>query len=78
MYSTRVDRNGDRLVLTVTPEMQEELHLKPGDLLNIEVPARPRRRFAPGQLLREHAAVLDQLDDNRDWIDAKPVGREIL
>ena len=83
MFETVVERREEQLVLTVPKEMQVELQLKQGDHLQIDVrsgPAAPTRRsrFAPGQLIREQASILHELEPNREWVDAKPVGREIL
>jgi antitoxin component of MazEF toxin-antitoxin module len=85
MFDTVVDKKEDQLVLTVSLEMREQLNLHEGDQLRIdvvpsdaEVPRNRRGRFSPGQLLREHAEIMHELENDRAWIDTKPVGRERL
>ena len=81
MFQTVVEEKDDQLVLTVPPEVQRELNLRRGDCLEVEISteARPRRRkFDADQLVREHAEILHELGDNREWIDSPPVGRELI
>ena len=81
MFQAVVEEKDDQLVLTVPPEVQREFKLQRGDCLQVEISAGPssrRGRFAPGQLLREHAEILDELGENREWVNAPSVGREVL
>lgn len=82
MFTTTVESKDNKLVLSVPKDMQEQLQLKQGDQLDIEVaksmPTDRRGRFASGQLVREHAEVMAELGQNREWVDAPAVGRELL
>jgi len=76
MIGTVVEVQHDRLVLTLPDNTQE---FRQGDVVDLTPRARRgRRRFAEGQLLREHAEILSELPDDRAWLDAAPVGRERL
>ena len=81
MIGTVIEQADDRIVLSLSPADETRSHLNLGDTVEVELvqpQARARRRFAPGQLMREHAEIFDELPVDRDWIDAKPVGREIF
>ena len=81
MISTVVEITDDRLVLSVSAEAREALQLQHGDRVDIDVnpqQGRVRRRFAPGQLLKEHQEIISELPPDRAWVDAPAVGRELL
>ncbi|HEY1744203.1 MAG TPA: hypothetical protein VGG18_13625 [Granulicella sp.] len=84
MYTTTVHQNGDSLVLSIPDELKERLHLEAGEQVSLAVEgdhlllARRRSHYTLEQLLQEHAKIADQLEDDRAWLDAKPVGRELL
>jgi len=84
MYTTTAHHEGDSVKLSLPADLQERLHLEEGDEVRVVVEgdhlllAPLRNRYSMEQLLKEHAEIADQLEDDRAWLDAKPVGREIL
>lgn len=83
--STTVLREIDGALLMSVPEdVAEELHLQPGTSLDLHVEdghlvARPaRRRQSLSQLLEEHSRIIEELGENREWVDAPAVGRELI
>ena len=81
MTSIVVEVTGDHMLLSVSASSEELASLHKGDQVEIAIASRygrVRRRFAPGQLLREHQEILAELPVERDWVDAPAVGRELL
>ena len=85
MLTTKLRRVGDSTMLAVTVEVLKLLHLQAGDTLTLAVEdgrliAEPRRR--PHYTLAELLAVSDysepQPSEEREWVDAGAVGRELL
>jgi antitoxin ChpS len=84
MYTTTLRETDGTFSVDVPVQVVNENHLSPGApvgvLLQMPQPTTEirRKRYSAEQLAREHAEVMDQLDDNRDWIDAPAVGRELI
>jgi antitoxin ChpS len=84
MATETVHATKDGLTLRIPDEFVEKLALKDGSKLEISIdgaslavrPAKPR--FTLGQLLKEHAEIMHELPEDRDWIDAPRVGRELI
>jgi antitoxin ChpS len=62
----------------------EKLALKDGSEVDLSpeggsLTARPAKpRYTLDQLLKEHAEIMHELPEDRDWIDAPRVGRELI
>ena len=85
MLTTNLRRVGGSTMLAVPVEVLKLLHLQAGDTLTLAVEdgrliAEPRRR--PHYTLAELLAVSDysepQPSEEREWVDAGAVGRELL
>lgn len=79
MVGTVVEVQKGRLVLSLPEGAEESRRLQQGDVVDL-VPhrRRGRQRFTEGQLLREHTQILHELVEDRAWLDAAPVGLELL
>jgi antitoxin ChpS len=84
MYTTTLRETNGTFSIDVPEQVVNENHLSPGApvavLIQTEGPVRvsSRKRYCPEQLVREHSEIIDQLDDNREWINAPAVGRELI
>ena len=85
MYMTNLRRVGGSVMLAVPPAILDLLNLQAGapvglfvdgDRLVIE-PKR-RRRYTLDELLAQCDASAELTDEDRAWLDDKPVGGELL
>ena len=85
MHITNLRKVGGSVMLAVPPALLELLHLKAGASVGVAidggrlvVESAPRPRYSLAELL----AVSDYSDgpspEEREWLDAPPVGKEIL
>jgi len=83
MTTVLEEREGE-YTLVVPRDVVKDLHLHPGAALDLSVEGerlvarRARPKYTLAQLLEEHAQVIDELGENREWIDAPRVGRELI
>lgn len=85
MHSTNLRKVGGSLMFTVPPALLDVLDLRVGAKVDIGVEngrlvLEPRRRptYTLSQLLAECGDTEPSSDEDDSWLDAKPVGREIL
>jgi antitoxin ChpS len=84
MYTTTVQKVGDDLVLSISPDLRDELQLEPGTKLTIDlvgrtlVFARPRRKYNLQELLDQCDPSAPVSEEDKQWDAMKPVGEEIL
>jgi len=84
MYTTTLREMDGAFSIDVPEQVVNENHLRPGAPVGVLLQTQQsmgvsvRRRYSAEQLAREHAEIIDQLDDNREWIDAPAVGRELI
>lgn len=85
MYTTNLRRVGGSVMLAVPPAFLDLLRLRAGASVDIAVEdgrliVAPRTR--PSYSLRELLAQCDENapddDADRDWLEARPVGNELL
>ena len=85
MHSTNLRKVGGSVMLAVPPVLLDVLELRAGATVDIGVEdgrlvVVPKTR--PAYSLRELLAQCDDSgsvgDEDRSWLDAKPVGRELL
>lgn len=84
--STRLKKAGGSLVMTVPAAARNTLHLHEGQELSVKVegdklvlePAVQRPKYTLDELLAECDFDTPYSDEERAWLDAPPVGREIL
>jgi antitoxin ChpS len=85
MYTTNLRKVGGSVMLSVPPAILELLHLKPGAKVRVAVDGGrlvidtpPRPRYSLDELLAQCDAGAEPAVEDREWLDAKPVGRELL
>lgn len=85
MHPTNLRKVGGSVMLAVPPALLDQLSLKAGDAVGIAVEqgrlvvaATPRPRYTLAELLAASDYADGLSEEDRDWIDAAPVGREIL
>lgn len=85
MYTTNLRKVGGSVMLAVPPAILELLHLQAGatvglavdhDRLVVEPMLRPRYRL--DELLAQCDESAEISAEDRDWLDSKPVGNELL
>ena len=74
-----------RGMLAVPPALLDLLHLQPGAEVGIAVERgrlvvepRPRRRYTLDQLLAQCNPKARRTRPDRDWLESKPAGKELL
>ena len=72
-------------MLAVPPAFLEQLHLQAGATVGLSVDhgrlvvePKPRSRYTLAELLAASDYLLPQPAEEREWLDATPVGRELL
>lgn len=85
MHTTKLRKVGGSLMLAVPPALLDLLDLRAGATVGVAiddgrlvVEPRPRRRYTLDELLAECAAEAEPAGDEREWLDAPPVGNELL
>jgi antitoxin ChpS len=85
MHTTNLRKVGGSVMLAVPPALLDVLHLAVGakvglaidnGRLVIEPAARPR--YTLDELLAQCDASSEVSVEDREWLDARPVGRELL
>ena len=73
---------GDSMVLELSPELELELDLKEGAQVEVQGTARSLKIGRPNYSLAELLAQCDYSlpmdEEEREWIDAPRVGRELI
>lgn len=85
MFTTCLRKVGGSIMLTVPPAILDLLHLQAGATVGLTVdegrlviePA-PRPRFSLAELLAQCDASAEMSDEDRAWLESKPVGSELL
>jgi antitoxin ChpS len=85
MYTTHLRKVGGSVMLAVPPAILELLHLQPGSTVGVEVEGgrlvvepQARPRYSLDELLAQCDAAAEVSAEDREWLDAKPVGSELL
>ena len=85
MYTTNLRKVGGSVMLAVPPVLLDQLHLKAGatvalavDGERLVVQTRPKPRYTLEELLAASDYSQPLTPEEREWVDAPPVGRELL
>ena len=85
MRTTTLRKVGGSVMLAVPPAFLDLLHLRAGATVGIGVEgnrlvveARPRPRYRLDDLLDQCDTTGEINAEDREWLDAKPVGDELL
>jgi antitoxin ChpS len=85
MHTTNLRKVGGSVMLAVPPAILDVLDLRAGATVGVSVqggrlvvePQR-RARYTLDELLNQCDASAELSDDDREWLEAKPVGNELL
>ena len=85
MRTTTLRKVGGSVMLAVPPAFLDLLHLRAGAMVGIGVEgnrlvveANPRPRYRLDDLLDQCGTAGQRNAEDREWLDAKPVGDELL
>ena len=85
MHSITLRKVGGAVMLAVPPAVLEQLNLKAGDTVDLAVDRdslilkpHPKPRYTLDELLAKCDYSQPLTAEDREWIDAPPVGRELL
>jgi antitoxin ChpS len=85
MFTTCLRKVGGSIMLTVPPAILDLLHLHVGatvaltvDRGRLVVEPAPRPRFTLDELLAQCDASAEMSQEDRAWLESKPVGGELL
>tara|TARA_B100000678_G_scaffold187679_1_gene156929 strand:- start:4020 stop:4274 length:255 start_codon:yes stop_codon:yes gene_type:complete len=84
MSTTNLRRVGGSVMMAVPRALLDQLHLHVGSQVEIEIdhgrlivePSKPR--YSLEELLTQCDTTADMPAGEREWLDAEPVGRELL
>ena len=86
MPTTTLKKAGGSLVMTVPASIRDAMELSEGQRLSVVVddgkmvlePAKRRKRYTLDELLAQCDFEQPYGEEERAWLDAPPVGRELL
>ncbi len=85
MHKTNLRKVGGSVMLAVPPAILDLLHLHAGVTVGLTVDAgrlviepSPRQRYSLDELLAQCDASADISEEDRIWLDDRPVGNELL
>jgi len=85
LHTTNLRKVGGSVMLAVPPAVLEMLNLQAGAAVGLVVDGgrlivqpQPRRRYTLDELLAECDPTAEPTQEDREWLDARPAGRELL
>ncbi len=84
MQTTILRKVGGSVMMTLRPALLEQLNFAPGSTVGIEVEGdrltvkSTRPHYTAEELLAQCDPSAPISDEEREWLDAPPVGREII
>ena len=85
MYTTNLRKVGGSIMLAVPPAILDLLHLHAGTTVGLAVDhgclvvePSPKRHYTLEELLAQCNDSAEMSDEDRSWLNDKPVGRESL
>ena len=85
MYTTKLRKVGGSVMLAVPPALLNVMDLQAGAEVSLAVEGgrlmvepQQRPRYTLDELLAQCDASAEQTAEDREWLDAKPVGGELL
>jgi antitoxin ChpS len=85
MHTTNLRKVGGSVMLAVPPAVLDMLRLRAGATVGLIVDGnrlivepQPRPRYTLDELLAQCDPSAEPPDEDRDWLDAKPAGSELL
>ena len=84
MQTTTLRKVGGSVMMTITPAVLEQLGLTVGSTVGIEVQQdalivkSARKRYTAEELLADYDTETPLTEEEREWLDAPRVGRELI
>lgn len=85
MHHTNLRKVGGSVMLAVPPAILDLLHLRAGATVGVSVDGgrlviepKPRPHYTLDELLAQCDPAAEQTVEEREWLDAEPVGRELF
>jgi len=85
MYTTHLRKVGGSVMLALPPALLELLQLKVGATVSVEVAdgrlvvdPQPKPRYTLEELLASSDFAQPLTEEDREWLDAPPVGGELI
>lgn len=85
MYTTNLRKVGGSVMLAVPPALLDVLHLQSGSTVGIAIESgrlmiepQQRPKYTLEELLAQCDGSLEFTEEDRDWLDMKPVGAELI
>ena len=85
MYATNLRKVGGSVMLAIPPVLLDLLHLRAGENVGIDVDgdrliikASGPRMYSLEELLSQCESDVALSDEERDWLESRPVGLEII
>jgi antitoxin ChpS len=85
LHTTNLRKVGGSVMLAVPPALLDILHLQPGARVGIAVESgrlvvepQQRRRYTLNELLAQCDPKAPRDKEERDWLESKPVGGELI
>jgi antitoxin ChpS len=85
MHTTNLRKVGGSIMLAVPPALLDVLHLQPGAKVGIAVESgrlvvepQQRRRYTLDELLAQCNPRARRTKQEREWLESKPVGGELV
>jgi antitoxin ChpS len=84
MQTTTLRRVGGSIMMTVPPALLEQMHLEAGSTVGIAIEGerlivqRRRPKYTLEELLAECDPNAPISDEDREWLDAPAMGKELL
>ena len=87
MYTTYLRKVGGSVMLAVPPSILDQFQLKAGAQVGLAIEGerlilepRPRPKYTLEELLArcDHSIPLERTEEELEWLNSAPVGRELL
>ena len=85
MHTTNLRKVGGSVMLAVPPALLDILRLRPGARVGIAVQSgrlivepQPRPRYTLAELLAQCNSKAARIEEEREWLDDKPAGGELI
>ena len=85
MHTTNLRKVGGSIMLAVPPALLEILHLRPGAKVGMVIESgrlvvepQPRARYTLDELLAQCHPKATRTREERQWLDSKPTGGELI
>jgi len=85
LHTTNLRKVGGSVMLAVPPAVLDMLHLQAGDTVGLVVDGgrlivqpQPRCRYTLDELLAQCDPTAEPTQEDREWLDVRPAGKELL